>query len=62
MKSASREEEERGQVTGVPTRDEAKRGERGCHGDFPLRKAARMVRRSAGSWPNALIRLSEALL
>ncbi|KYN21708.1 hypothetical protein ALC57_05910 [Trachymyrmex cornetzi] len=28
VKSASREEEERGQVTGVPTRDEAKRGER----------------------------------
>lgn len=62
MKSTSREEEERGQVTSVPTRDEAKRGERGRHGDFPLRKAARTVHRSAGSWPNALSLLSEALL
>ena len=49
-------------MTGVPTRDEAKRGERVRHGDFPLRKAARTVRRSAGSWPNALSLLSGALL
>lgn len=49
-------------MTGVPTRDEAKRGERGRHGDFPLRKAAHTVRRSAGSWPNALSLLSGALL
>jgi len=62
VKSANREEEEREQVTSVPTRDEAKRGERGRYGDFPLRKAARMVRRSVGSWPNALSLLSGALL
>lgn len=61
MEPASRKEEERRQVTRIPVRDEAKRGERGRYGDFPLRKAACTVRRSAGSRPNALSLLSEPL-
>lgn len=62
MEPTSHGEEERRQVTRIPVRDEAKRGERGRYGDFPLRKAACTVRRSAGSRPNALSLLSGSLL
>lgn len=59
VEPTSRKEEGRRQVTRIPTRDERRNEAREVdYGDFPLRKAACTVRRSAGSRPNALSLLS----